>query len=368
MSDFTLYSKIFLCFLLITSIAEFNSTGSKNYYLSDHLGSTSVLVNSSGKLIEKTRYDPFGSELAGGNKSKYGYNGKEEDVTTGLLYYGARYYNPTLKRWIQPDPIIQDIFDPQTLNRYSYVKNNPMRYTDPTGNVYLSPPACAAVLGYTLGAFLVGSELRYIEGLHTCVTNEKMTRTQALTSLECHSRGFSRAVDKIQDSYFASTGFIRSIPPSGGQKTNPGYEITRTDIEPSKYNFVSKGASSLSGSLMLESEPISRGFTGLGKWGSAEKEQDHFIRHGIGVGAITKSEYSQMSAAFLQNSIGSNEVLTKVSSEGVLRIVDPNSRYFGSYTPSGGTKSFYQLKPHIDPVNYYNQQEGIQIIWTTEGK
>ena len=125
---------LLLIFLLISTLVEINSTGSKNYFLSDHLGSTSVLVNSTGKLIEKTRYDPFGSELAGGNKSKYGYNGKEEDVTTGLLYYGARYYNPRLKRWTQADPVIQDAYDPQTLNHYSYVKNNPMKYTDPTGN------------------------------------------------------------------------------------------------------------------------------------------------------------------------------------------------------------------------------------------
>ena len=90
-------------------------------------------MNSSGKLIEKTRYDPFGSELTGGNKSKYGYNGKEEDVTTGLLYYGTRYYNPRLKRWTQADPTIQDIYDPQTLNRYSYVLNNPIKLTDPKG-------------------------------------------------------------------------------------------------------------------------------------------------------------------------------------------------------------------------------------------
>jgi len=125
---------LFVFLFLFSGIAELNSTGSKNYYLSDHLGSTSVLVNSSGKLIEKTRYDPFGSELAGGNKSKYGYNGKEEDVTTGLLYYGARYYNPRLKRWTQADWIIQNLFDPQNLNRYSYVKNNPLKYIDPTGN------------------------------------------------------------------------------------------------------------------------------------------------------------------------------------------------------------------------------------------
>jgi len=114
-------------------IAELNSTGSKNLYLSDHLGSSSVLVTEDGVLLDRISYNPFGSLKSGGENSKYNYNSKELD-DTGLLYYGARYYNPTLMRWTQPDWIIQDIYDPQGLNRYSYVKNNPLKYTDPSGN------------------------------------------------------------------------------------------------------------------------------------------------------------------------------------------------------------------------------------------
>jgi hypothetical protein len=50
-----------------------------------------------------------------------------------LYYYGARYYDATIGRFISADTIVQSPFDPQSLNRYAYCRNNPLRYTDPTG-------------------------------------------------------------------------------------------------------------------------------------------------------------------------------------------------------------------------------------------
>ncbi|MEM5774298.1 MAG: RHS repeat-associated core domain-containing protein [Anaerolineaceae bacterium] len=62
------------------------------------------------------------------------YTGQREEVEIGLYYYVARWYDPYLNRWIQPDTIIPDPNNPQSYDRYSYVKNNPIRYTDPTGH------------------------------------------------------------------------------------------------------------------------------------------------------------------------------------------------------------------------------------------
>ncbi|MFC1953475.1 RHS repeat-associated core domain-containing protein, partial [Chloroflexota bacterium] len=53
---------------------------------------------------------------------------------TGLYYYNARYYDPEIGRFISPDTIIPNPANPQSFNRYSYVLNNPLRYTDPTGH------------------------------------------------------------------------------------------------------------------------------------------------------------------------------------------------------------------------------------------
>lgn len=61
---------------------------------------------------------------------------QELDPETGLYNYVARLYDPVIGRFISPDPIVPDPFDPQTLNRYSYCRNNPLIYVDPTGNFY----------------------------------------------------------------------------------------------------------------------------------------------------------------------------------------------------------------------------------------
>ncbi|MBU0496713.1 MAG: RHS repeat-associated core domain-containing protein [Candidatus Thermoplasmatota archaeon] len=109
-----------------------DNDGSMYYYHNDHLRGTHVVTNSSGDVAEISRYYPFGSILHGG-ESQYEYTGKERDEETGQLYLGARYFNPKIKRWMQPDNVIPGINNPQALNRYSYNYNNPLIYIDPTG-------------------------------------------------------------------------------------------------------------------------------------------------------------------------------------------------------------------------------------------
>ncbi len=83
-------------------------------------------------------------------------------VNGTILCYGARYYDPQLGRFIQPDWIIQDPSDPQFLNRYTYCRDNPIRYTDPTGNfiplifgaaaAFAAKVAVGALIGAAVGA------------------------------------------------------------------------------------------------------------------------------------------------------------------------------------------------------------------------
>ena len=69
-----------------------------------------------------------------GNLPAQQFTGQRLD-STGLYYYGARYYDPTIGRFISPDPIIQNFTNPQNFNRYSYCLNNPLKYIDPSGNI-----------------------------------------------------------------------------------------------------------------------------------------------------------------------------------------------------------------------------------------
>ena len=102
------------------------------FYHSDQLGSTSLVTNSTGDVVEYTSYNPYGEVVEGGT-SRYLYTGKELDKETNFEYYGARYYYPFMAKFIQPDSIISDIHNPQALNRYAYVLNNPYKYVDPSG-------------------------------------------------------------------------------------------------------------------------------------------------------------------------------------------------------------------------------------------
>ena len=116
-------------------IGKKDKDGVRTYVHADHLGSTRLITNSSGSTVETTAYDPWGKVKNGGTKSKFLYTGQEKDDETGLHYYNARYYDSEIRRFIQPDDLVQNAFDPQSLNRYSYVQNNPLRYVDPTGHV-----------------------------------------------------------------------------------------------------------------------------------------------------------------------------------------------------------------------------------------
>ena len=112
------------------------SSGTVDYYHSDHLGSTSVMTTSAGLQEEGLTYYPYGAVRSdtGTTNVPYKYTGQELDASTGLYFYGARYYDANLARFISADTIAPDLRDPQSLNRYAYVRNNPLHYSDPTGH------------------------------------------------------------------------------------------------------------------------------------------------------------------------------------------------------------------------------------------
>ena len=110
------------------------------YYLhSDHLGSTTALSSSAvgGGLISgsTTRYYPFGAwrTIPTQTLTDRGFTGHLENMEIGLVYMRARYYVPSIGRFASADTIVPNPGEPQSFNRYSYVNNNPLRFTDPTG-------------------------------------------------------------------------------------------------------------------------------------------------------------------------------------------------------------------------------------------
>ncbi|MGI0013997.1 MAG: RHS repeat-associated core domain-containing protein, partial [Nitrososphaera sp.] len=116
------------------------TVGNALYFLhADHLGSTSITTcgNSAcgvlGAELSRETYYPYGSPRSGGGlPTDREYTGKYLD-DTGLMYYGARYYHPALGRFVSADTMVPDR-GPQMLNRYSYSRNNPLGYVDPSGH------------------------------------------------------------------------------------------------------------------------------------------------------------------------------------------------------------------------------------------
>jgi len=107
-----------------------------NYFHKDHLGSSNVITDNTGATVEITEYMPFGSirEHTGAETSNYKFTDQELDPESGLYNYNARLYDPVIGRFLSADTIVPYPFDPQILNRYSYVRNNPLIYIDPSGH------------------------------------------------------------------------------------------------------------------------------------------------------------------------------------------------------------------------------------------
>ncbi len=109
------------------------------WILDDHLGSTSIIVDVDGQsysIYGERRYKAWGEERysSGTNPSTRGYTGQREETDIGLYFYNARWYDPTVGRFLQADTIVPDPYYPQAYDRYAYTFNNPLKYTDDSGN------------------------------------------------------------------------------------------------------------------------------------------------------------------------------------------------------------------------------------------
>jgi RHS repeat-associated protein len=111
------------------------------YLHQDQLGSVAVATSPEGKEIDRLFYEPFGrrvdekGNLLNGPASDVltGFTGQRHDDDLGLIDMRGRTYDPILRRFLQPDPVVQDAYEGQTYNRYSYVMNDPVNMVDPTG-------------------------------------------------------------------------------------------------------------------------------------------------------------------------------------------------------------------------------------------
>jgi RHS repeat-associated protein len=171
--------------------------GSTLYYmLGDHLGSASVVTNTSGTIVGEDRFYPFGETrfTTGTMFTDKLYTGQREITGLGIYHYGARFYSPKLGRFLSADTVVPDPYNPQYLNRFSYVLNNPLRYTDPTGH-----RVCEDYQG-------------------SCLSENQVTRRYT-SDLQARRRRARNRLVPITPTQ-SNTGSYINVPVSGGSTSN----------------------------------------------------------------------------------------------------------------------------------------------------
>ena len=177
---------------MVAQYGALSDTTDTQWVVADHLGSTRALVGPDGTVTKGFDYLPFGEDVpvpVNGRGAPYQaafnsqalevdrFTGKERDAETGLDYFGARYMSAAQGRFTSVDPAMEseDVGDPQTWNRYSYVFNRPLALTDPDGRC----PNCFTAAG---GA-AVGGGLGFIGAVATqYLSGQKINYRDALAA------------------------------------------------------------------------------------------------------------------------------------------------------------------------------------------
>jgi RHS repeat-associated protein len=170
------------------TVAMFTSTGTAptavsdtEYWHTDHLGSIVALTRADGTVKARYSYDPFGKrrqttgvyDRDGTIDADYptgtdrGFTGHEHLDDVGIVHMNGRLYDAHIGRFLQSDPVVGDSLDLQTFNRYSYVMNNPLNMTDPSGEC----PVCIIAIGvaYAASTAITNPRLRMVVAIAAAI-------------------------------------------------------------------------------------------------------------------------------------------------------------------------------------------------------
>jgi RHS repeat-associated protein len=109
--------------------------GTTYYYHEDRLGSTrsTTYVPEKVAVSFSSDYQPYGQSFGASGSEPFQFAGRLLDSATGLYYFNARFYDPSIARFTTKDSARPNVQDPPTFNSYAYARDNPLKYSDPTG-------------------------------------------------------------------------------------------------------------------------------------------------------------------------------------------------------------------------------------------
>ena len=245
------------------------------YYHTDGSGNVTALMDGNENMVARYEYDGFGRLIGKwgsmADANVYRFSSKEYDAVTGLYYFGGRYYDPVLQRFLNRDPIDEL----GGLNLYRFVGNNPVNFVDPygldpafspgigmfqqmTANQEVqaaqvgAPLSTAGILALTGAGALVeaygGSFLAWL-GLGAAVAENPATQEE-LGELEADIPNLSQAADttsKCEDAAEAKTYLYQKLGANGehlkfGITGNPGTRYTVAEMNGGQLNIIAQGA------------------------------------------------------------------------------------------------------------------------------
>jgi RHS repeat-associated protein len=180
-----------------------NAAITTQYVHTDGLGSPVAHTNTSGTLVDRSRYEPYGANApygGGVTPTGIGFTGHVNDVDTGLVQMQQRYYDPVAGRFLSLDPVLTDTNTGGGFNRYNYANNNPYRFVDPDGKA--PSPIDAFFVSFSAGEFLAAV---------TLTAYGKITGNNALVDVA------SAAIAPTATSLAIDVAGIASPVPGGGQ-------------------------------------------------------------------------------------------------------------------------------------------------------
>lgn len=253
------------------------------YLHKDHLGSIETITDENGAVIERLSFDAWGARRDASDwigegtipvSTDRGFTGHEQLDAVNLTHMNGRVYDPVIGRFLSPDPVIQAPDNTQSLNRYSYVLNNPLSYTDPSG--FFFSKLFKAIKNFLSGnkVFLIAAVIGIATGVWL---SGFLANTVGITS--------KLAVATLSGAGAGFTGAASSVIAGGGGLSN----ALRAGLKGAGFGGLSAGVfSTIGGSAYIQSSSprtlLAHGTAG----GVLEVAQGGKFEHGFFSTAVTK--------------------------------------------------------------------------------